>query len=184
MAFDLSKLKNPAPATHVPATAPAPTRLPPALEAQLAASVAAVAINRPADQRPARRPTVPASEALTVTSVEATAAAHAMFEIVDTVGEEAAPPAPVEETPPAPKARRGRPRKTSSPAPTSGADTVEETPTAPEPGGAPATDPKAVLTGRASGCAPSAGDLGVAVSALFQARAALSAALLSLGVES
>lgn len=104
MAFDLNRLK--------PAAAPAPAAPAPDLEATLAASVAVVAINRPASQRPAPPPAEDA-EALTVTTIEGPVAAFGQLEYPK---ESPRPDLPIldvadEETPPAPKARRGRPRK-------------------------------------------------------------------------
>ncbi len=122
MVFDIRKLQAKV------ATTPAPAAPPPVeLETQLAASVAAVAINRPASDRPA--------PPLTVTSIQGSAQAHAMLEFVkdepselEALEERFARPEPVATvedgidavedrahaaalaTPP--KARRGRPRKT------------------------------------------------------------------------
>lgn len=197
MAFDLSKLKS-AKAPAAPTPPPSP-----ALETQLAASVeAAVAINRPASQRPAP---------LTVSTIEGPGAAYLQleFEAEDkktaSVFEAIAPSGPIpeahaEETPPTPKATNQ-----TNPAPTSGADIAEatsiqtadapeETPPAPKarrgrprkttPESAPAAsgetiagdaaDPKAPApTTIAPGCAPSAGALAVAVRALIDAVRAL-----------
>ncbi len=138
MAFNLSLLKTQ-----------------PAITAAPAPEAPATLINRPASQRPAVAP----AEALTVTTIEGSAAAHALVEFVDTEGE----PATIvidgrvenarvaEEAPPAPKARRGRPRKTPP------ADGVASAP--PAEGVGVVSDPKAPApTTTAPGCAPSAGD--------------------------
>ncbi len=192
MAFDLSKLKS----GYTAAAAPLPV-----LADQLAASVAAVQINRPATQRPACSVRVDPdlTETLVVHSIEGSAEALALFEY-EAPGKDDSQNTPSDvaveaEATPSPKARRGRPRKqpgqsaaepsTSSP----GAATVAESTTA----GAP--DPKAlpgpvareltrlaeIATTTAPGCASSAGDLAVAVSALRMARSAIDRSLAALG---
>jgi len=165
MAFDLKKLKS--------AQTPAAPTPPPALETQLLASVEAVAINRPASQRPAP---------LTVSTIEGPGAAYLQLEFEPedkkpvSVFEAVAPSGPIpeasaEETPPAPKARRGRPRKTPASG-IGGADTAAETSTQT----AGALDPKApapTTTTTAPECVSSAGALAVAVRALIDAVRAL-----------
>lgn len=164
MAFDLSKLRaTPAPAVATPPPAPTP----------------AVLINRPATQRPTANQGVtvsgsfgPAAEmaarardtenALVVHSVEGPGAAFVQLEYVTPDDSANAPSDITEETPPAPKARRGRPRKSST---AEGSVTAPSTPVV-----ADDTDPKAPAAApTASGCAPSVGALAVAVSALISA---------------
>lgn len=186
MPFDLSSLSA-APAAPKPAPKPE-------LEEQLAASLqlakttptnrggmpGVVAINRPASERP-----------VSVARVEGPGAA--LVEVVDTEGEEVAsePEDPTRqantvaivtaspvvaetgttEAPPAPKARRGRPRKD--------APTFEETPAVSAVGQAEETDPKGTT---AAGCAPSAGSPAASVGVdVTLARELLQRALAALG---
>jgi len=179
MAFDLSKLRTPA--TPTPA-APPVVDLVAQLEASIDAvcdQVAAVAINRPASDRPAP---------LVVHSIEGSAAALALLEY-EAPGKDNSQNTPSDivevAASSAPKARRGRPRKSQATANTeitttvpAGADTVEESTTAgaTDPKGqaaALAADPtdsnwamRTLPTTTAPACAPSAGDRDVAVSAL------------------
>ncbi len=164
MAFDLSKLRTNFGVAEVSTT-------PDGRMTTVAQPTPAVAINRPASQRPVVAP----AEALTVTTIEGSAAAHALVEFVDTEGEEAAP----EVAPEPPKARRGRPRKTAAPNVTATllaaatAAGVTDGTAGRVVGDADPKAPAGAPAPTASGCAPSVGDLAAAVSALIDAVRAL-----------
>jgi len=220
MAFDLSKLRAPKPADG--GVVPVPRA---ALADQLAASVAAaVAINRPASDRPAPLAITTASgvtidcseRPLVVHTIEGTPAALAMLgyeppghdDSANTPSDVTGEPSEAEALEqwrgggpqgaaigteveaiearfggghggsgtttvvaiPPKGPRRGRPRKTTTPAPTPGVDTAAVTPT-PTAGVSDTDGPLAPTppTSAAPECAPSAGDLAVAVRALIDA---------------